>query len=60
MPYAILQCGLLDAARYRTREEAAAEAERLNAEMSDECGEDLGDGAATVVAVDADGEIDEG
>lgn len=47
--YAVMQMGLIGRERYATRKAAQAEADRLNAEADEECGEEVfGDGAATV------------
>lgn len=49
--YGVMQMGYVTGC-YATRGEAQAECDRLNAEMLDECGQDMGDGAACVVEVE--------
>lgn len=51
-PYVVIQAGYVGPERYASREEAQAEADRLNADMEDECGDDCGDGAASVARLD--------
>jgi hypothetical protein len=43
--------------RYDTRKEAEDASEDLNAEMLGECGQDVGDGAASVVELDDDPQV---
>ncbi len=50
--FAIVQIGQIGTDRFSTREAAQCEADRLNAEADEECGEEvIGDGAACVIEV---------
>jgi hypothetical protein len=50
--YAIMQCGELGSERFATADAAQAEADRVNAEADEECGEEIfGDGAASVCEI---------